>query len=262
MFKKIIQSLKDKKYRNAPMVKYWKTKEAVGAKVIKAKEGHYIMQMEGEDYPFPGFPRGVLLFGQLSPLKHNIKNKIFNEAWKMLENGESNFTIMRYLKEKALPEIYEIAEKTKYDMLPYEKMCPAVKEIYRALTVVYEKTGSLHTKKLRDILCFILNEDDAYRMRVQWVFKFFRFKLFRKNYSKIFSYGLSMLENAEVIGDMKERQRLLKRILMFVLEDQRIKECFDIFIKEVDWKKIRLTKADKYFFRAKYFKVDYPEYQY
>jgi hypothetical protein len=58
---------------------------------------------------------------------------------------------------------------------------------------------------------------------------------------------------------MKERERLFKRIFLFMVKDS---EMFSKFLRETDWKKIRLTPADKYFFRAKYFKVDYPGYEY
>ncbi len=244
------------------MVKYWRTKEAVAAKVVQTKEGHDVMYMEGEDYPFPGFPRGVLLFGQLSPLKHWIKNKIFNDAWRMLEEKKTDEEILSYLRTVALPYIYELAEKTKYDMVPPEKMVPVVKELYRALTIVEQKTGSQNIKLIKDILCFILQEDDAYRFRFQWMMKFMKWKIFQRNYSKLFDLALSKLEHGEMIGDMKERQRLLRRILMFVLKDERVKNCFELLFKELDWKKVQLSEADKYFFRAKYFKVDYPEDQY
>ena len=58
------------------MSSWWKTKEAVLAKYTEAKDGSYIMRMEGEPYDFPGYPRGTLLFGSLSPLKHHIKNQM------------------------------------------------------------------------------------------------------------------------------------------------------------------------------------------
>ena len=48
----------------------------------------------------------------------------------------------------------------------------------------------------------------------------------------------------------------------FVLEDEIVGTLFDIFVKEVDWNKVKLSKADKYYFRAKYFKVDHPVYDY
>lgn len=262
MLNKLFQFLKNKHYQDKEMVSYWKTKDSVMAKVTLAKEGHNVMWMEGEKYPFPGFPRGVLLYGGLSKLKHNVKNLVFNDIWAMLENRRGITSCVKHLKEVALPQIFEILESQKYDMVPPHKMVPVVKEIWRALTIVEEKMGSERIKKCKEVLTFVLQEDDAYRFRFQWAMKFMRYKFFRRNYVKLFDFALSMLEHGEMVGDMKERQRLFRRGMMTLLKDPHIKECFDMFMKEVDWKKLRLTKADKYFFRAKYFKVDYPEYKY
>lgn len=232
------------------MVSYWKHSDSVEGKVVQTKEGHYEMQMKGEKHPFLGVPRGTLLYGKLSPLKHQIKNKIFNKAWELLENGTSDEKIRAYLKE-AWEEIFLLTEETKYDMLPYEKLIPPVKEIYRAMT----KIGC--DERLRDTICFIFQEDDAYRNRFQWMTKFFPW--YRQPNLEDFAHGLAMLEEGEVIGDMKERERLFKRIFLFMVRDS---ETFKAFLKEVEWKKIGLTQADKYFLRAKYFKCDWPEYQY
>lgn len=244
------------------MVSYWKTKEAVEAKVTTAKEGHDIMWMQGEKYPFMGYPRGVLLFGPLSPLKHQIKNKIFNETWKKLDDNASQEEIMSNVR-TSLDEVFTLAEKGRLDMVPYEKLCPPVKELWRSFEVVESKVGlstAIKVRQLKEIMCFILQEDDAYRMRFQWIVKFFSF--WRKPTIKDFDRALSMLEQGEMVGDMKERARLLKRVLLYVLNDEGFRECFEILFKEINWKKLKLTKGDKYFFRAKYFKVDWPAYQY
>lgn len=246
-----IKYFTDRHYRNAEMVSYWKTKDSVEAKVVLSKQGHYEMHMDGEKYPFPGFPRGNLLFGKLSPLKHVIKNRIFNDSWVKLEQGE------KIDLKDAFREIETLYEGIRYDILPIEKCAPAIREIYRALTVASQ--GSKTAKMFTEIICFILQEDDAYRFRFQWIVSFFPY--FRPTI-KHFELGLTMLEYAEVIGDMKERQRLFKRIIMEVLKDDNVRKRFDIFLKEVNWSKVKLTKADRYFFRAKYFKVDYPNYQY
>jgi len=232
------------------MVKYWKTKQSVQAKVIRDKNGVLTMQMEGEKYPFPTYPRGYLLFGSLSKLKHEIKNQIFNESWRKLEEGENKEEIIKYIKNKLFNEIAELSLKSKYDMIPPQSMCPSVREIYRAWTKV-----SPETSVLRDYLCFVLQEDDAYRWRVSWLVNWFS-PFMKLNPVKSFSYALKMLEHGEVIGDMKEKQRLLRRILLLALEDKNIRDKFIKLFKEIDWKKVKLTKADKYFFRGKYFKVD------
>lgn len=224
-----------------PMVQYWKFKESVDAIVTLNKEGSVVMRMNGETEDFPGFPRGSLLFGQFSKLKHEIKNRIFNDSWKLLEEGKDPILHIK----KELESILDFAETMKYDMVPPGKMCKSVKEIYRAWTKV-----SPETSKLRDLVTFVLQEDDGYRFRLQWAAGYFRW------WAKplvSFARGLAMLERGEVINDMKERQRLFKRVLMAYAEHSK---TFESFFREVDWKKVRLGKADLYHFRGKYFKVD------
>lgn len=271
MIKTILKWYYHKKYRNPEMVQYWKTGEATRAKLTTAPDGSYVMHMEGEKYPFPGHPRGVLLYGPLSPLKHEIKNQIFNYAWYELErtgdNPVDNKNLINTLKREKLLNIKAILDKGRLDMVPPEKMVPCVREIWRALSEVEDQTGSEKVRLIKELVCFIFQEDDAYRFRFQWMSKFFDpnswwRKLTGRSVLEDFDAALAMLEQGEVVGDMKERQRLLRRILMFVLRDEGVRRCFDLFIKELDWSKVRLSKADKYFFRAKYFKVDYPEYQY
>lgn len=241
----------DRYYRNAEMVSYWKTKDSVEAKLYRTKGGYMEMQMEGEKYAFQGYPRGTLLFGLLSPLKHEIKNQVFNDSWRRLEEGEHDRSILQNLNENVWPRVFEIGEKTRYDMVPFEKLNPPVKELWRAMTV-----AGVH-QSLKEIIVFILQEDDAYRMRLQWLVKFF--PRWTKPTIKDFEKALKMEEEAEMVSDMKERQRLFRRVFLLMVKDS---DVFQKFLKVTDWKKVGLTKADKYFFRAKYFKVDYPEYQY
>lgn len=234
-----------------PMVQYWKDRDHVAAKVTKAGDGSLVMHLEGEKYPFPSFPRGHLLFGSLSKLKHEIKVQIFNDNWWKLEAGASKEEIIADIKRKLFNEMAEIAELSKYDMLPFESMTPSVREIYRAWT----KVAPERTYQLRDYLCFLIQEDDAYRFRIQWLVKWFGWFM-KWHPIKSFDYALKMLEHGEVIGDMKERIRLLRRILLICLEDKNIKELFIKLFKEIDWNKVKLTKADLYHFRGKYFKCD------
>ncbi len=254
------------------MVRYWMNATSTKAKVttIQKRQGHYVMYMKGEKYPFPGYPRGVLLYGPLSPLKHEIKNQIFNYTWYELEKPLTpvgHEEIILHLKHTVLPNIMAIFNKGRYDLVPPDRLQPPVKELWRALSVVEQKTGSTFVRDIKELLCFILEEDDAYRFRFQWMCKFFNPRSFwsrlgRKTLLMMFDSALSMLEHGETVGDMKERQRLLRRCLMFFLTSESVRSCFELFAKEVDWKKLRLSKADKYFFRAKYFKVDWPEYEY
>lgn len=176
----------NKWYKHFPpeMVSYWKTKESARAKIVNQPDGSLGMQVEGEKYVFPGFPRGPVLMGSLSKVKHQIR-MAFNEA-----RGR----------------IQEIMDSTKHEVLPVEKMCPMVRELWRA----FEE-----------------------------------------------------LENAEVTEDMKERIRLYKVVICHLFqEDDAYRFRFQWLSERINWKKIRLSKADKYFFRGKHFKVDHDKYDY
>lgn len=251
-------------------VKYYKTQEYEKAKLIMTDEG-IKMQIRGEKYPFPGFPRGHILTNphfhtNFSILKHRIKNEIFNYAWEELEKGEKYYLeIVQEIKKRFFGEIYKVMKKSKFDMLPQEKMCVAVRELWRAMTELEKEYPE--TYKLKEILCFILQEDDGYRFRIQWLTNYFNpnsfwHKFFRKDNVKQFEIAWQQLENAEVLDDMKGRVRLWRRILLFILQDYGAKDYFDLLCKTMNWNKFKMSKADKYFCRGKWFKCDYKIYDY
>jgi len=257
-----------------PMVQYWKKDNGVvAAKVMKNKEGALVMKMEGEKEVFPGFPRGHLLFGTLSKLKHEIKNQIFNESWAKLEQGAYIGDVISDVKGKLVSGLRitdgetipvgkigdQIMDHCLLDMVPPEKMVPAAKEVWRVLSIMEEKEPKLHWFKLA--LTYILQEDDAYRFRFQWLAGVLTSWVF-KNPVKALEIALTELENAEIVGDMKAKQRLLKRVLETLLLDEKIRRLFLEFYRKMHWKKVRLTKADLYHFRGKWFKVDWDKFAY
>lgn len=245
-----------------PMVQYWKHKDKVQAKLMRAPDGSTIMQMDGEAFAFPGFPRGHLLFGSLSKLKHEIKNQIFNTLWAKLEVGLPEEQVGQKVR-LILPNIFAILEQQKYELVPPQRMCVPVREIHRAWTKVAPSKQSL---LLRDTICHIIQEDDSYRFRIQWLVTYFNPSSWHMrllgNPVEQFEKALQMLEHGEVISDMKERIRLLRRILVAVLKDPVWRENFLNLCKEIDWKKVKLSDADKFFFRGKYFKVDLDKFDY
>lgn len=235
------------------MVKYWKHGHAVQAKITK-KDGVIIMRMDGEKYNFPGYPRGHLLYGPLSKLKHEVKNQIFNESWAKLEQGED---VSMHIREK-LGNVFEILDDMRLHLVPPQRMVPAVREIHRAWT-----KACPDSHELRDLICFILQEDDGYRFRFQWIVSWMRPWMFKfVNPIPLFAKSLQWLEEAEIIGDMKERIRLLRRVLLAFIEDEHAQRQFLKLFREIKWGKVKMTKADKYFFRGKYFKVDLDKFDY
>lgn len=131
-------------------VSYYKRSEAARARLVKAEHGGLQMEIQGEKYKFEGFPRGHVLVGPLAKMKNKIKNMVFNQVFE---------------------EIEKMSKETEHDMLPEERMCPAVREINRGLEelehmeVVEDMKGRI--RLIRKVLTFFLQEDDAYRFRAQ-----------------------------------------------------------------------------------------------
>lgn len=248
------------------MVQYWKNGDVARAKLMTIN-GAYAMQIEGEKYPLWGFPRGPVLFGPLMRLKKLSKDLVFNKTWELLDQGIPDKDVVGYVKNFALSEVIKEVEKSKYDFFPEFRMCPAVKELHRALG----RVGM--NDLLKEGICFFFQEDDAYRFRLQWLAGFINPKAWwrriyyfitRKEYSlksEIDSL-FKMLAYAEITPDMRGRAKLVHRIVRLMLEDEEFGELIEKAVKEIDWRKMKLSRADSYYFRGKYFKVDYAKFDY
>lgn len=131
------------------MVKYGQeSKGYARGKIIKGKDGSVQMEIQGEKYPFPGHPRGhVLLGGTLQKMKEKLKKQIFHA-------------------------IFEAVADSKADMFPKEQLCPFVKDVWRVFELLEEAeiTGDMKSqiRNMKKAFCFFMQEDDAWRFRVQW----------------------------------------------------------------------------------------------
>mgnify|MGYP001607421373 CR=1 FL=1 len=79
---------------------------------------------------------------------------------------------------------------------------------------------------------------------------------------KELEWAFNFLENAEVVPDMKGRARLIKRTVFAFLEDPEFGAYIGALVKELNWRKLCLSRADKYYFRGKYFKCDLERFDY
>lgn len=257
-------------YRFFPpeMVSYWKESKGMLARIRIAKGGHFEMEIKGEKYPMKGFPRGYLMqsetgdFPLFSKVKHLAKNLIFNWAWNEIANGTEEKTIVSAVKGPALDNVFELFSGLKYHMLPFDRLVPAVKEFWTGMSAI--EGESPRVKPLKEFLSFTMQEDDGYRYRVQWLMEAAKF---RKGdtigeIKKKLESGLLKMADAEVVEDMKLRINLLRVVLLLLINDQRIGNLAELLFKNMDPRKMRLDRGDKYHFRGKYFKVDHDHYEY
>lgn len=152
MLNKIFSTFFSVLYRIRPpkMVGYWKKSDGALARVKKNDKGYYEMQVKGEEYSMPGFPRGPVLFSTIGKLKHIAKTEIFNAF---------------------AAEFAKIKKDLQIDMVEPDKMVPAVKHLWDTFELIEncEVTEDMkgRIKLMKEVLCFLLDSDDAYRFRTQ-----------------------------------------------------------------------------------------------
>lgn len=162
--------------RKKEVVQYGdKTGKQVAQPGFNKETGEIELKIQGEKYPLRAFPRHHVLHGPMVELKRKMKNLVIESLAQHLE--------------KVIPF-----------KIPEEQWASPIKELARVFDLMIESEDEPSMKhmigQLRDPICMVLQEDDAWRFRAQW------------------------------------------------------------FLEKLNMKKIKLTKGDKYYFRAKSFKVD------
>lgn len=138
------------RFRAPRMVQYWKRGNGALARVKKNDKGHYEMQVKGEAESMPGFPRGPVLFSSIGKLKHEVKTRVFNAV---------------------AADLKKLTEEMKTDFIEPDRMVPAVKHIWDTFEKLehMEVTEDMRDriKLMKEVICFFLDSDDAYRFRTQ-----------------------------------------------------------------------------------------------
>lgn len=71
------------------------------------------------------------------------------------------------------------------------------------------------------------------------------------------------LHEMEIVPDMKGRIKLIKKVVIFFLqEDDAYRFRAQHFLANINQKKVALSEADKYYARGKWWKVDHDKYDY
>ena len=273
--------------KHKKMVQYPTKTKPVIAKPVRQADGSIELEIAGEDYNFRGLPRNHILHGPMAPLKRWIKNMIIEELisnlpellpndqlsepigelarcfdllieaeeveemkrrWKLfkhaicmfLEAGKkpkdfiSGLGIIMGLKKYAGDLIIKHLVECLPHMTAEDQMAEPVREIARVINKGSEIEKISEIKELWDIgkaaVPNILQEDDAYRFRLQAVLQVM-------NMDKI-----KLSTNEMNVKEFDHNTTNLFR--------------FQWFMSNLNIKKIKLTKGDLYFARAKEFRFD------
>lgn len=206
IYRKVVKMWFNRWYRlkPPPMVNYWLRKEAALAKITFGPDGTRQMYIEGEDQPHQGFPRSHVLFSSIGRLKHVYKTKFFNPvAERLRTRTRPSLDEVKTMLEPAQKDFQAAAANTTVDQTATHRMAPAVRELWRAFEELENaevvEDMKLRVRMFKEVLCFFLQEDDAYRYRWQWLMErldmkkvrlskedkyFFRGKYFKVDHDK------------------------------------------------------------------------------
>ena len=213
-------------------------------KVEFPPQGGVLTYMGNFAHPYKGFPffefvdkidsMKKTLRAVMSSFYHSIKR----QPWRLL----GLFFILSPLTRAFVYTFHRMIDRFKLKPIRYSD---AMRELYRAFSVEYEETKSIREFRfmLRDIICMVLEFDNAYRFRFQDVIvELDRSKNPRKEISRL----LRLLSDRERTQEIKDTWTLVRYFLSFYMSMNRsFRKSVTRILNELDLEKVALSVEDK-----------------
>jgi len=226
-------------------------------KVEFPEEGGILTYMEGQKYPYRGFPYfefvetmdkiKKIVKGMASGFYHNIYkgNKV-----KLLTFLPIAWAIKR-LFYAGVYTFYRLIERFKIKPIRY---CQAMREVHRAFSIE-RKNESPKTKELRlmlrDLICMVLEFDNAYRFRFQDLMEEFNKENFRKSQIKELNRLIDIAISREKTQELKDMWTLMKMGLLYLKIDKELEKMLVDIFSQIDLERVKLTIEDKSYCRPR-----------
>ena len=232
-------------------------------RVEKPAEGGRLVYLYGYKYPCKGIPPTQEVAEKMYLIK-----KIFWLAVLAFNNLPSKimmgllFILPRFMTEKILCAGVNyftwLQEWSLYnELLKPDKYCPSVRETYRTLTLMSDKSkkGSFRQKLLilaRDLLCMILEFDTAYKFRWQDIMDEANKEVLSKGGKKQVKevkklFDLLCQREMSQKGMAVKFRRIGKYLLLALKFSKFFRDLLAEFFREADLEKIRPDEGDRYF---------------
>lgn len=209
------------------------------------KEGGIQTYMQDIEYPYAGYPfyefvDKVDIFKKvarafLSGMYHSLKSQ-----WKIrFLTLIPSIWVAKCLVRAGIYVFYKNIERFRIKPIKY---CKAVRELYRSFT---ENTSGELSYQLRDVLCMVLEFDNAYRFRFQDIItELYQNNDIVKELDKMFMIMQSR-ERTQFIHDTWTLFRLT--VKYYLKYDKELKLIIDNVLKNINIDEVKFTKADKYY---------------
>lgn len=216
--------------------------------------GGVLTYMEGYDEPYKGFPfhEFVDKIDTIKKLSRGVLSSLFHDIKKRNKLQVALLVLVPWLFNDLLKgtiyAYHRIIIRFKIKELRY---CDAVREVYRAMSQKFpsETIESVEIReRVRDLLCMVLENDNAYRFRFQDIIVELDKEALHRNTSKELVRLLTIMQSREKGQDVKDTWTLLKTFLpMYLFVNKAVKKEIVRLLSGLDVEKVKLSKEDIYY---------------
>jgi len=227
-------------------------------RVVLPKEGGVLTYYSDTDHPFKGFNYGETVEA-VDEVKKMLMAVIYGFFENLFKNKIKAIIGLIFLKREIIEMIKEIIIKADFGIRRVRqkpnRYCQAVRDVFSTATIVADRYAKDGREKqffysMRNLMCMILEYDDAYRYPFQDIVSRLDKKAARKNIVK----ELKRLIDIYLKKDHRGTDRKFKvfRKLLFLLHlNRRFKKMITDFFVGLDLEKVKLDDDDKYYAKMK-----------
>lgn len=223
-------------------------------KVELPDTGGVLTYMEGYDEPYKGFPfhEFVDKIDSLKKLSRGVLSSLFHSLKRRNKLQVASLVLVPWLFNDLLRgtiyAYHRIIIRFKIKELRYSD---AVREVYRAMSTKFlgETSDEATIREMvRDLLCMVLENDNAYRFRFQDIVVELDKEALKRNAGKELVRLLALMQTRERSQDVKDTWTLLKTFLpMYLFVNRKVRMRIVQTLGELDMEKVRLSKEDIFY---------------
>ena len=221
-------------------------------KVEFPKEGGVLTWMEGFDYPYKGYPHHEFVDrvdsvkkmnrAMLSGLYHQLKSI---PRWRFITVLPALWVIKSMVR-AWVHVFYRAMERTR---IKPERYCVAVRDIYASFNAPMAKERAKEAEfrtELRDLVCMVLEMDNAYRYRAQDVLAELNKDALRKHPRRELVRLLDLLASRERHQEVRDTWKLIRAVVRFyLLLDPTLTKTVAFALSRIQPDNVRLDTMDK-----------------
>lgn len=221
-------------------------------KVEFLEKGGVLTWMEGHNYPYKGFPfyefvdkidyMKKISRGFLSSLFHSLK--IINKFWFITIIPA--LWISKHLVKAFVYVFYRMIERFRIKSIRY---CDSVRELYRAFSYEDDNESKIDREyrlQIRDLICSVLEFDNAYRFRFQDIIEDLNKKALEKNSINEILRLLEIMIQREKQQDIKDTWTLVKLAVNYLKYDKTLLKFLTKTLLRLEVGKVVMDENDKH----------------